>query len=97
MADTIKGTLNATWDADTVSREVTYSIDGGPSATITYPINAPDEIEVPQNSKIEGSIVDIDDGGNRSLPTMFSIEVTDTFPPTAPGEVGFTATGETEG
>jgi hypothetical protein len=55
-----------------------------------------DEFVVLQDTTVVGTFAYIDDSGNVSQKTEFVVEVKDTVPPVAPGEVGLVALGEVD-
>jgi hypothetical protein len=92
--DQIRVQVNSAADDDSISREVTYTIDGGSPVVLTYPVAAPESFLVPQGSALHVDVRDTDDSGNVSPITSGDFTVADTFPPVAPGEVSLTAIGE---
>jgi hypothetical protein len=79
--------------ADVVSREISLSINGGEPTTQTLAGDATEsaEFDGQQGDIVTGSLVDIDDATptpNRSEPSVFELELTDTIAPPQPGEVG---------
>lgn len=50
--------------------------------------------EVPQDSEVKISVVNVDDSGNESDPRVQTFVIVDTIPPAAPGELGVRVTGE---
>jgi hypothetical protein len=84
-------------DVDT--RELSVSVAGAEPTVKTYPstASASDEFDVEQDAEVLLSLVDIDDGGNRSEASQRTVQAIDNFPPAQPGELGFEVTGETEG
>jgi hypothetical protein len=80
---------------DVASRDLVVDIDG---QLTTLSLGA-DVVESPEmmgndNASVKGSLVDVDDAGNRSEAREFSFTLLDTFPPPQPGEVGVKVTGE---
>ena len=82
---------------DVVSRQIKWTVNGGEEVSKTLPGDATstEEISVEDNSVLAGTLVDIDDAGNESLPREFSLTIVDTIAPPQPGEVGFTLNTET--
>ena len=80
---------------DVVSRELKVVIDGvetfealeGDAITSTEYAGA-------DNAVVTGSLVDVDDAGNRSEASEFSYVLVDTIAPPAPGMVGLRVTAE---
>lgn len=80
---------------DVVSRELVVSIDGQATTVVL----GADQVETAEmvgqdNASVTGSLVDVDDAGNRSPAREFSFTLLDTFPPAQPGEIGLKVTGE---
>lgn len=99
MADLIqfKVVLPAKSAPDVSFREVTLIInDGTPDirnlAADALELNA---LEGPQDATVSVSLVDVDDKGNRSIPSTASLLLTDNVAPPQPGEIGLEITGET--
>lgn len=85
-------------DPDVIARRMTVTVNGEPLAS--YPDFAATatsfgEIEVPQNSHVVMTLVDVDDVGNVSEPAVVEFSATDTIPPAKPGEFGVTLMRET--
>ena len=82
--------------ADVIARELTVAI--GTNASVTFNLlgtaDVSEGMSGADNDPVTGTLVDIDDAGNRSEPRTFSFVLTDTIPPPTPGEVGLTVTGE---
>lgn len=81
---------------DVVARELTVAI--GTNASVTFNLLPSEEVSEgmsgADNDPVAGTLVDIDDAGNRSEPRSFAFVLTDTIPPPTPGDVGITVTGE---
>lgn len=90
----IRMNVNSAADPDVVTREVTVSVEGAEPLVLTYPISEPASFVVGQDVAFTLSVVDIDDGDNRSPATTGSFVAKDTFAPGAPGELSVTAIGE---
>ena len=98
MADIIEFTVTLPLPSapDVVSRELTVTINDsdplilpvGPNETVISGLKGP------QGATVQLSLVDIDDGGNRSEASTLSSELLDTVPPPQPGTMGVVATGE---
>lgn len=83
---------------DVVTREIVISFADGSTATRTY-AGTTRETQIfhgVQDTEISGLLVDIDDGGLRSVPREFSFTLLDTVPPPQPGAVGIEVVGETQ-
>lgn len=81
---------------DVVARELTVALAGNEPVVYTLDADAvaTDELVGFDNDAVVGSLVDIDDAGNRSAPSEFSFVLTDTIPPPVPGAVGLVVTDE---
>ena len=82
---------------DVVTRELSVSVGEQPPEIRSLPKDATeaDGYGGPQDSMAIVTLTDIDDAGNRSLPSVLNVVLTDTFPPNQPGELGLVQTGET--
>jgi hypothetical protein len=81
--------------ADVVSRELTIKIGDQPAEVIVLAADAVTaSSKGPQDTTLTISLVDIDDGGNRSEARVQDFVLSDTIPPPQPGELGVTVTGE---
>jgi hypothetical protein len=83
---------------DVVSRELTVTIKGKTEDVEVITLDA-DASEVPALLGAEGdtvtlSLVDIDNAGLRSEPSVLKAVLADTFPPPKPGVLGLEITGE---
>lgn len=74
--------------SDTASRELTLTVGDGQPEVIPLGADPTVRIRVPQDSAVVLSLVNIDDGGNRSEPSTQSFTALDTIPPEAPGPFG---------
>lgn len=74
---------------DVVNRELTVTIDGGtPDVRQLATTEAVVEgFSVPQGASVSLRLVDVDDGGNRSLPSSLDFVAADTVPPPQPGDL----------
>lgn len=82
--------------ADVVGRELTVKIGDAEATTVTLPGTATESAEATgaDNAVVAGSLVDIDDAGNRSPVRLFEGTLTDTLAPPQPGELAIEITGE---
>lgn len=98
MADTIKFNVNLPPKAapDVVSRELTVVVnDGLPDVrTLSADTVVVDGFEGPQDTMVHVSLVDVDDGGNRSEASTVSFILVDLVPPPMPGELGVAVVDE---
>ena len=97
----VQGTLPPATASDVATQEVTLSITpaggGDPVVTvITKPVaETTFTFNVDVGATILASLVQIDGSGNRSAATESGPFVAaDTFPPPAPGAIGFTVVGQ---
>lgn len=83
---------------DVVTREIVITFADGSVATRIYAGDARETqtFHGEQDTEISGLLVDIDDGGLRSLPREFSFTLLDTVSPPQPGAVGIEVVGETQ-
>lgn len=83
-------------DADVVSRELTVQVADLPPAvsTVDKLTTEVDGFSGEQNAPVKISLIDIDDAGNRSEPSVLEASLLDTFPPAKPGELSLVETGE---
>ena len=81
---------------DVVKRVLAFSVNGESSNSFDLAGDSleSEELKVEDGVTIAGSLVDVDDAGNQSLPREFEFVVVDTIAPPQPGEVGFVVTGE---
>lgn len=88
--------LPAKGASDVVARELLVSIAGAEPALYVLGANATQSIEFvgSDNSTVVGTLVDVDDAGNRSGASEFSFVLVDTIPPATPGAVGLVVTEE---
>lgn len=82
--------------ADVVSRELSVSVAGAEAEVLSVAADATSsqEFTAEQGATVSGSLVDIDDAGNRSQPREFSFVLADTIAPPQPGDVGLEVTSE---
>lgn len=81
---------------DVVRRELTVNFADGSQDVIELAADATssDTLKGDQDSEISVALVDIDDAGNRSEPSLAAFELLDTVAPPAPGELGLSIVGE---
>lgn len=81
---------------DVVGRELTVSVAGGEPVvyTLAGDVAQSDEFVGADNDIVTGTLVDVDDAGNKSQPSEFYFTLLDTIPPATPGAVGIVVTGE---
>jgi hypothetical protein len=93
---TYRVSVNAPVDADVVSRELTVTVNGVESTVVTAAGTATDlgSVDVPQDSKVVLSLVDIDDAGNKSAPATVEFTALDTLAPAQPGGFNVTLVSE---
>lgn len=91
-----KFVLPAPGAADVVKRVLTVAVNGGEPVEDSYAGDAleSNEYSFEDGAEVTGSLVDIDDAGNASQPSEFSVTVTDTIAPPQPGVVGFSVARE---
>lgn len=97
MADNIrvKVLFPPVTDIDVETREFSYTVDGGAEVVEQLPKDVTDkEYVFAQDSDVSLSLVDIDDGGNRSPASTRTFKATDSVPPSQPGELGVEIIGE---
>lgn len=75
---------------DVTKRVLQYSLDGGSAVTVDLATEGVEYVinDVPQDTTIYGSLVDVDESGNQSAPSEFTLVVSDTQAPPQPGQVG---------
>lgn len=82
---------------DVVTREVRLMLGDTP---VEFTLDKNDRetgiYQAEDNTVISGSLVDVDDAGNRSEVREFSFTLTDTIAPPQPGEIGLEVVGEFE-
>lgn len=81
--------------SDVVAREVKFSV-GDQVFDLAL---AGDVVETPEmsgndNDQVVGTLVDVDDAGNKSEAREFTFTLVDTLAPPQPGELGLKVTGE---
>lgn len=83
---------------DVVKRELTVQIAGVVTTTVLEGATLNDAtvggLKGLQDAALHLELVDIDDAGNRSQPSVFDGVLVDTFAPPAPGQLGIKAIGE---
>lgn len=81
---------------DVVARELLVSVAGAEPALYVLEADAAQSPEFAgsDNDSVAGTLVDIDDAGNRSGASEFSFVLVDTIPPATPGAVGLVVTEE---
>jgi hypothetical protein len=96
MSLVYKITAGVPVDADVVARELSITQNGETIVSTAFPGDAIDlgEVRAEQGTTIIGSLVDVDDAGNRSQPATFEFVATDTIPPAQPGAFGATLVRE---
>jgi hypothetical protein len=77
-------------DPDVVERRLTVTVNGEVVSTNSYDASTVDfgELSFAQDDNVVLSLVDVDDVGNVSSPSVLEFLATDTLPPAVPG--GFT-------
>lgn len=82
--------------ADVVRRELLVSFADGTEDLIelTASDTVTENLKGDQDSDVTLSLVDIDDAGNRSEPSVATFTLQDTVAPPQPGELGIKITGE---
>lgn len=82
--------------SDVESRELTVSVAGGESQvfSLSGDETTSQEFDGEEGDVVSGSLVDIDNAGNRSEAREFSITLVDTIAPPQPGEVGVKVVSE---
>lgn len=84
-------------EGDVVSRKLALTMPDGTVVSSEVPgKDAADSetFEVPQDSVVKVSCVNVDDAGNESEPRVQEFTIADTIPPAQPGEIGVRVTGE---
>ena len=96
MSLVYKITAGVPVDADVVARELTITQNGERVLTSAFDGSTTDfgEFRAEQGASIIGSLVDVDDAGNRSQPATFEFIAADTIPPSQPGSFGVTLVRE---
>jgi hypothetical protein len=94
---TYRVSVTAPVDGDVVSRELTVTVNGVELTVVHAVGNATDlgSVDVPQDSRVALSLVDVDDAGNRSAPATVEFTAVDTLAPAQPGGFNVTLVGET--
>jgi hypothetical protein len=99
MAITFKVVLPPVSAPDVVKRELSVKI-GDADAVVSElagDVTEVADLQGAQDAEVEVSLVDIDDAGNRSEPSVATAVLADTFAPPKPGELGIELTGEIDG
>jgi hypothetical protein len=93
---TYRVSVDAPVDGDVVSRELTVTVNGVESTVVTAAGNATDlgSVDVPQDSLVVLSLVDVDDAGNKSEPATVEFTAVDTLAPAQPGGFNVTLVSE---
>lgn len=83
--------------SDVVTRELSVAVAGGPATIESVSTSAAESSSYngEQGDAIHAELVDIDDAGNRSEPSVFDGTLEDTLAPPAPGALGVRVTAET--
>jgi hypothetical protein len=81
---------------DVLTRRLSYSIGGADVVTVDM---SPTDVLLPgllgeDGDTLSVTLVDIDDAGNSSEPREQEFVLSDTIPPSQPGEIGVRVTGE---
>lgn len=81
---------------DVVNREVSIQVGDKAPSTFDIPVsdNETKPFEGKEGDEIKGSLIDVDDAGNRSEPRDFGFILRDTLAPPKPGELGLRVTEE---
>lgn len=86
--------------SDVVARRL--SVQVGQSDPVSFDLEPTDQEYADdlfvgeENAVVKGSLVDIDNAGNRSTPRDFEFVLIDTIAPSQPGEIGLKVTEEIE-
>jgi hypothetical protein len=93
---TYRVSVNAPVDGDVVSRVLTVTVNGVESTVVTAAGDATDlgSVDVPQDSLVVLSLVDVDDAGNKSEPATVEFTAVDTLAPAQPGGFNVTLVSE---
>jgi hypothetical protein len=92
MALQYKLTLPTPTVSDVTTRKLTVNGNTTEHAVAVVEVEG---FEGEQGAEVAGTLVDVDDAGNESVPSAFTFTLTDTFAPPEPGAVGIVVTGET--
>lgn len=81
---------------DVVARKLTVAREGVSPVEIDLPKDAllVENLTGPQDSVVTLSLVDIDDAGNESEPSVATFTLVDNIPPAKPGEIAIAIVGE---
>lgn len=83
----IRATLPPVEDFDVLEREFTYKVNEV-STTVTLAKDTPSyDFWAPEESNVTLSLIDLDNAGNRSEPSVRAFKVMDTLPPAKPGDM----------
>lgn len=81
---------------DVVSREVAVDIDGTLATfTVAGDVTKLENLEGAQGATVTVTLVDVDDAGNKSEPSVKIAVLADTFAPPKPGEIDLVVINET--
>jgi hypothetical protein len=82
--------------SDVVSRELSVSVGGRDPMVVTLAgdVQQSEELSGADGETVSGTLVDIDDNGNRSEPREFSFVLMDTLAPPMPGDLGVNVVAE---
>lgn len=88
--------LPAAGASDVVKRKLTVKVGEAEAQSFELEGSATESAELSgsDNDPVVGSLVDVDDAGNESPASEFSLVLTDTLAPPQPGEVGIKVTRE---
>lgn len=83
-------------DDNVTNREITATVNGTAQPATSVPVTQGQyDLWAKENDKVQFSLVDIDQAGNRSQASVSDeITVTDTIPPQTPGAVPVSITGQ---
>lgn len=89
-------TLPPTTAADVAERNLTITIGSQEAQVVNPDLTAEEtqEFSGEDNDPVHAELVDVDDAGNRSQPSIFDGVLTDTLAPPQPGEMGIRVTRE---
>ena len=81
---------------DVVNREVKLSFDDGGLLTVNLEPSAETTsvLRGAEGAQVTVSLVDVDDAGNRSEPSVAVFDLVDVIPPPQPGELSLNIVGE---
>jgi|LakMenE01Jun11ns_1017448.scaffolds.fasta_scaffold9833791_2 hypothetical protein len=83
-------------DSDVFARRLVVTVNGENVSSTDHPaeVTSFGEVAVPQDSQVVLTLVDIDDAGNSSEPSVVEFTATDTIAPAKPGSFGVTLVRE---